>query len=135
MSTTQVDWHVDMQNRRAARGPRPELGPKSGLLAFIYHLYRGRDPWASKDPTLNPNPENFTFADLFRSSADSARACMDEFGLTEEQRRAVFAAGLDPVDPPNPWNMRPAADGASMTALGMQIVAEMSDASDFNSAW
>jgi hypothetical protein len=94
--------------------------PRKGLLAFMYCLYTDPDG---------------TLTERFKSDAAGASACMDEFGLTPEQRTAIWAAGL--IDPGQKLreNMRISPDLPSMRALTDLIAAELADEGQFKNHW
>jgi hypothetical protein len=71
----------------------------------------------------------------FKKDADGALACMNEFGLTDEQRAAVWAAGL--VDPSQklPERMRGLPDMPSLRSLTDLIAAELASQGEFQSHW
>jgi hypothetical protein len=71
----------------------------------------------------------------FKKDAGGALACMNEFGLTEAQQAAVFAAGLSDPSQKVPERMRGAADMPTMRALTDLIAAELASQGEFKSHW
>jgi hypothetical protein len=122
------------QGNQEREGGEPMLPKDTGLLAFIYHVYTSKEAAAQM------------------KSIESAEKLMTKYGLTDAQKHAVWASGVDPkskgakeflgsygktaaLPPGSDVKDREHGDRPTMQAVCDLLVAELTADPHFPDAW